>query len=236
VLRALSILAFVGMGVGAVLTLVAEDVILLLLGPRWEESGRIFAFFAPGIGAMLLYLAYSWIHLSIGRADRLFRWGLIELTVMALFCLLGLTWGPAGIAAACAVGWWILAMPALWYAGRPAGLGIASIVAAVWRYPLAAALAGATAAAVFHAIPWLALISGWRGALIRTVAASFLFGILYLGAVVLVYRGCRPLQQLVALCQDMFPRSLSSWPARRAARGSAAASSDADMLVTTEGS
>ncbi|PYR76116.1 MAG: lipopolysaccharide biosynthesis protein, partial [Acidobacteria bacterium] len=46
-LRALSILAFVGMGLATVLTLIGRDVILLLLGPRWTESGRIFTFFAP---------------------------------------------------------------------------------------------------------------------------------------------------------------------------------------------
>ena len=44
-LRALSILAFVGMGLATVLTLIGRDVILLLLGPRWTESGRIFTFF-----------------------------------------------------------------------------------------------------------------------------------------------------------------------------------------------
>src|SRR5207245_2234195 len=48
-LSALSLLAFVGMGLGADLTLVGKDLVLLLLGPQWEESGRIFTFFGPGI-------------------------------------------------------------------------------------------------------------------------------------------------------------------------------------------
>src|SRR5439155_685733 len=80
-LRALSILAFVGMGLATVLTLIGRDVILLLLGPRWTESGRIFTFFAPAIGVMLLYYTNNWIHLSIGRADRCFRWGVVDITV-----------------------------------------------------------------------------------------------------------------------------------------------------------
>src|SRR6202040_4026372 len=54
-LGALSILAFVGVAVGADLTLVAKDLIRFLLGPGWEETGRIFMFFGPGIGVMLLY-------------------------------------------------------------------------------------------------------------------------------------------------------------------------------------
>ena len=87
-LRALSTLAFVGMGLGAGLALAGKDLILVVLGPRWEESGKIFTFFAPGIGAMLIYFAYSWIHLSLGRPDRLLRWGLVEFTVIGLLFVL----------------------------------------------------------------------------------------------------------------------------------------------------
>ena len=96
-LRALSALAFVGFGLGAGLTLVGGDLIRLLLGPGWEEAGRIFRFFGPGIGIMLLYFTHGWIHLSIGRADRWLRWGMVELSVTASLFLVGLTRGPIGI-------------------------------------------------------------------------------------------------------------------------------------------
>src|SRR5260370_16662618 len=67
--RALAVTAFVGMGVGAGLTLVGGDVIRLVLGRGWEGSGRIFTFFGAGIGGMVLYGTHSWIHLSTGVAD-----------------------------------------------------------------------------------------------------------------------------------------------------------------------
>ena len=66
----LSILALVGMGVGADLTLIGKDMIRFLLGPGWDTAGRIFTYFGPGIGVMLIYSTQTWIHLSIGRADR----------------------------------------------------------------------------------------------------------------------------------------------------------------------
>ena len=141
-LHALSTLAFVGMGLGAALTLVGRDVILLLLGPGWEESGRIFTLFGPGIGIMLLYGTNGWIHLSIGRADRWFRWTIVELAVTAGLFLLGLRWGAAGVAVACVASYWILAIPALWYAGRPALLPIRRVIETVWRFVVASALAG----------------------------------------------------------------------------------------------
>jgi len=145
-LRALSVTAFVGMGVGACLTLVGGDVIRVVLGPGWEESGRIFTFFGAGIGVMLLYGTHGWIHLSIGRADRWFRWGIAEFAFTGLLFLLGLHWGPVGIATAWTASFWILTIPAFWYAGKPINLGVGIIIEAVWRYLLASLLAGAAPA------------------------------------------------------------------------------------------
>src|ERR1019366_5037121 len=102
-------------------------------GPGWEPAGRIFTFFGPGIGVMLIYYVHSWIHLSIGKADRWFRWGLIEVTATCLLFVLALRWGAVGIAAAWTASFWILTIPALWYAGRPIHFGIGPVLAAVWK-------------------------------------------------------------------------------------------------------
>ena len=72
--NSLGIIAFVGMAVSADLTLVGKDVVRLVLGPKWSESGRIFELFGPGIGVMLLYSTVGWIHLSIGKPGRWLRW------------------------------------------------------------------------------------------------------------------------------------------------------------------
>ena len=121
--NSLGIVAFVGMAVGADLTLVGKDVVRLVLGPKWSESGRIFELFGPGIGVMLLYSTIGWIHLSIGKPGRWLRWTLVESAATALLFVLALPWGPAGIAAAWSVSYWILLLPAFWYAGRPIGFG-----------------------------------------------------------------------------------------------------------------
>jgi O-antigen/teichoic acid export membrane protein len=205
VLRALSMLAFVGMGLGAGLALVGPDLIYVLLGPQWTEAGRIFRFFAPAIGGLLLYLAYGWIHLSIGRPDRMFRWAVIEFAVIGCLFVLGLRWGPVGVASAWVVSAWVLAVPALWYAGRPAGLGIGSIVGAVWRYVVAAPLAGAMARAIIHRIPALVSAPGLPGAIDRCLTAFLLFGALYLCAVIVLYGGTAPLNQVGELLRDMLP-------------------------------
>jgi hypothetical protein len=62
---------------------------------------------------------------------------MVELIVTGLLFLLGLHWGPAGIAVAWTVSFWILAIPAFWYAGRPIHLNTGSLMGAVWKYLLA---------------------------------------------------------------------------------------------------
>jgi PST family polysaccharide transporter len=231
-LRALSVTAFVGMGVGACLTLVGGDVIRVVLGPGWEESGRIFTFFGAGIGVMLLYGTHGWIHLSIGRADRWFRWGIAEFAFTGLLFLLGLHWGPVGIATAWTASFWILTIPAFWYAGKPINLGVGIIIEAVWRYLLASLLAGAAAAFILRGFPSLHAAPGTLGAALRIGVTSLLFTVLYLGSVTLLYWGCTPLYQLAGLVREMVPWGKLS--KRFARAGEAGAHTEGQPAVTPE--
>jgi PST family polysaccharide transporter len=193
------------MGLGADLTLVGKDLIRIIMGPQWGASGRIFTFFGPGIGIMLVYGTHGWIHLSIGRAERWFRWGIIELTVTGLLFVLALPWGPAGIATAWTASFWILTVPAFRYAGRPINFGIAPILSAVWKYLLASLLAGVASAEIIGTMPSLLSASDFVGAVRRVVVISLLFGALYLGGVILLYRGFAPLNQVVKLVPVVLP-------------------------------
>jgi len=212
-LGSLSVMAFVGMGLSAGFALTGQDMIRLLLGPGWESAGRIFTFFAPGIGIMLIYYMHSWIHLSIGRADRWLVWGFVEVIVTCLLFLLALRWGPAGIAAAWTASFWVLTIPALWYAGRPIDLGIASVLASLWKYVVASLVAGLASAGISREIPSLLATPGSaQVALLRIVEMSVLFGTLYLTAVVLLHRGYTPLYQIAGLLREMISRRRLSIP------------------------
>jgi O-antigen/teichoic acid export membrane protein len=202
-LSALGLTAFVGMGIGVDLTLVGKDVIRLLLGPAWDEAGRIFTFFGPGIGIMLLYGTHSWIHLSIGKPDRWFRWGIVEFVFTGLLFLLALPWGPVGIAVAWTASFWILTIPALWYAGRPIHFGIGPVVAAVWKYIVASMLAGRACSAILGLFPSFVGLPGAAGLLARIATTSLLFIALYLAAVILLHQGCAPLYQVAGLLPEM---------------------------------
>jgi PST family polysaccharide transporter len=203
--NSLGIIAFVGMAVGADLTLVGGDLVRLLLGPKWAESGRIFELFGPGIGIMLLYSTVGWIHLAIGKPGRWLRWTLVEAAATALLFVLALPWGAAGIAVAWSVSFWTLSIPAFWYAGRPIGFGVSSLVAAIWRYAAASLLAGVATAGILRWTPFWGTPADAYSALRATIAISVLFVALYLGTVVLLHWGIAPLRQLASLLRDAAP-------------------------------
>jgi O-antigen/teichoic acid export membrane protein len=219
-LNSIALVAFLGMGIGTDLTLVGKDVIRLLLGPGWSEAGKIFVFFGPGIGFMLLHGIQGWIHLSLGLADRWLRWTIFEFVVTALLLSLGLLWGPVGVAVAWSVFFVAFTLPALWYAGRPLHLGAISLVAVTWKYVLAALLAGLASATIFRGALNLGVPNTEGGALAGILAVSVLFAVLYLGAVIALHGGCAPLTLFARLMEEM------TWWGKR--RGHAATASMAN--------
>ena len=203
--NSLGIIAFVGMGVSADLTLVGKDVVRLVLGPKWVESSRIFELFGPGIGVMLLCGAMGWIHLSLGNPGRWFRWSLVELGVTVSLFLAALPWGPAGIAAAWSLSYWTLLVPGFWYAGRPIGFGASSLLSAIWRHAAAALLAGLATAAIIRGTPIWDMPSSTSGALWDIIIISVMFLAFYLGAGITLHGGLAPLRLLASLMRELTP-------------------------------
>jgi PST family polysaccharide transporter len=204
-LRTISVLALVGMGIGADFALIGQDLFRFLLGPGWEEAGRIFALFGPGIGVMLLYNTHGWIHLSIGRPERWFRWGLMEFGCTMTLFLVTLPWGPSGIAFAWTASYFLLMFPGFWYAGKPIGMGIEPVFAVIWKFFAASVGAGLGTALIIRATPYFATAFGARGAFVRMVSVSLVFFGLYIGGVILLHRGLGPLKGTASLIRDLLP-------------------------------
>jgi PST family polysaccharide transporter len=208
-LGAISVMALLGMGIGADFALVGKDIIRLLLGPGWDEAGRIFALFGPGIGAMLLYNTHGWIHVSIGRPERWLLWGLIEFFCTASLFILTLRWGPSGIAFAWTLSFFLLMFPGFWYAGRPIGLGLGSIISTIWRFFFASVVAGCTTALIVRSMPHLAMTFGAPIALVRILTISSVYFALYIGSVIAFHRGMKPINDAVGLLRDLLPDRMS---------------------------
>jgi O-antigen/teichoic acid export membrane protein len=214
-LRGLGMVAFVGMAVGASLTLTGREVVRCLLGAQWGQAGRIFVFFAPGIGLLLIYQTTGWIHLSLGTTMRWLRWTVVELSLACSLFLVGLRWGPAGVAGAWTTLYCLLIVPGFLYALRPLKLSIVVILDTVWRFMVAAIAAAWICARILKNVPMppQLAIGGVGWAIARIVLNNAVFGLLYLVILVLLFRSMEPLLQFARLLPDMVP-GYSSWRSR----------------------
>jgi peptidoglycan biosynthesis protein MviN/MurJ (putative lipid II flippase) len=129
----------------------------------------------------------------------------VELTVTGLCFLVGLSWGPVGIALAWVVSFWILTIPGLWYAGKPVNLQVGPMIGVVWRYVLASALAAIASTVVIREFPSVVAASGVTGAMARMTVNASLFGVFYVAAVILLHKGCEPLWRVAELLGEMVP-------------------------------
>ena len=204
-LNVLSILAFIGMAVSAVLTLVGMDFILLLLGPRWERTGELFVYFGPGIGVMLIYGTHGWLHLSLGKANRWFLWGIFELIVTVIFFVIGLQFGPTGVAIAFVSSIYVLLGPCLVYAGRPVRLTLKSIVEAIYKYYVSAVLSVLLNWYVLYHVDITSVLYSELNTFGRLFIGSVLCTTVYLLFIIIFYRGAKPITQLFSLLREMIP-------------------------------
>lgn len=199
-LKAVSLVAFIGMPLSAVLTVVGYDVILLLLGPKWEEAGLIFTIFAPSAGVLLVYSTHGWLHLSLGKADNWFRWSVVGFLVTALLFSLGLRYGAAGVALGRVFSIHLLAIPGLWYAGRPIGLKVSMVIRATWKSYASSLLAGICSWLFLKgfSIPGLS----WGSLSMRILMGSSCCLILYVLFTVVLNQGMRPIMDFLGFLRE----------------------------------
>ena len=107
------------MPLGALMIATSDWMVLLLLGPQWRETGRIFMLL--GIAAMIQPVTKTawWLFSTQGRTRELFHWGLMGGAIAIVSIVAGLPWGATGVAASYAVADLCIATPLLfWYVGR----------------------------------------------------------------------------------------------------------------------
>ena len=117
--------------------------------------------------------------------------------------LVFLPFGPKGIAIAWCATYWLLTIPAMWYAGKPIELGVGQIVGTVWRYVVASLAASFVSYFALRNVPGIETIPGSAGASLRILLVTILFATLYTGAVVLLHGGTQPLRRIIRLLNEL---------------------------------
>jgi O-antigen/teichoic acid export membrane protein len=78
--------------------LFAEDVVFVLLGPKWKDAAAIVRLLAPTIVIFAIINPLGWLVYSIGLVARCLRIALVFAPIMITGCVIGLPYGPKGVA------------------------------------------------------------------------------------------------------------------------------------------
>jgi PST family polysaccharide transporter len=196
---ALSTMAFFVMPAAAILSVTAQDMVVILLGDKWLAAGGVLSILALRGIFHAIEGSQGWLHLSLGRADRWKNWGVITAVVQVVAITCGLPFGIKGVAIAIVAASALVAFPSISYAGRPAGIGATLVVRAVWRQLIGSILCAGAG--------WLLQIGLLQqAASVSRIGASACFSIaVYLVIVVGVLRLIEPLQVVRRLMRRLRP-------------------------------
>lgn len=111
--------------------LFSEDIVRIFLGPKWSAAALLFRLMAPTIFTFALVNPLSWLMLATGRATRSLQIALVVAPCVILGYVLGLSYGPTGVAAGFSVATTLSAVPIIFWAtnGTPVtGLDILKVL------------------------------------------------------------------------------------------------------------
>jgi PST family polysaccharide transporter len=111
-----SLLAFVSMPLVAFLYACSQNVIRLVLGPRWVGAAELFSILALVSFIQPVASLRMTVQLALGQGGRFFRWGLYNAIVTVASFLCGLPWGAKGVAIGYCISTYAILHPSLTYA------------------------------------------------------------------------------------------------------------------------
>jgi polysaccharide transporter, PST family len=197
--KALLTLVFYAMPAYGILAVVGQDLILVLFGNKWSQAGVLISILALRGIPYAVERTQGWLHVAAGRTDRWMRWGLIAMSAQVIALLCGLPYGPTGVAVAYVVSAFILFLPAIAYSGRPVGIGVTHVIAAVWR-PMTASL---LAAAIGFTLRFTLLAE--MSAVLKIIVLTFAYMTAYVTVVVGFLGERMPIRVLLGLARDALP-------------------------------
>jgi polysaccharide transporter, PST family len=158
----------------AVLPIIAEDLMLCLLGRAWLPAAPVLAWFALAIAARAFASLFAQLLTSQQRGKELHRWAVIDLALRAAGAFAGSPFGVVGIAAGFSLVSFCIALPAMaWIAGRSGPVKLRDQLAGIAPAAAVAALSALAAGGMLIVALRLGLDAGWiRFLLIGGAAAA----------------------------------------------------------------
>jgi len=114
--KGLEVLTAVGMPVVVVLAITADRSVVAVLGDQWRSAAVLFQLLAPAAFIGTFNVASAWIFIPLDRADRAWKWSLINAPITACAFAIGVRWQAEGVAIAFSFVVLLLRPFGLWYA------------------------------------------------------------------------------------------------------------------------
>jgi len=129
--------------------LFADDLVLVLLGPKWRAATEIVRLLAPTIAVMAVINPMGWLISSLGLVRRSLKIALVFSPLMILGCLMGLPYGVTGVAFAYSVVMVLWVVPHVAWCVHGTAISLRDVAATVFR-PLASGVVAGAAGYAAH--------------------------------------------------------------------------------------
>ena len=170
--KALHVTVFCAAPLASVLIIAAQDVVRILFGPGWGMAGEIFKVLAISIYFQPVISSTGWLWISTGQSKRMLKWAMMSIPVIILGMVIGLPYGPKGLALGYSITICVLTPACTWFASRKLPITIPQVYRSIAVPMLSSGGALAISATLFAG----------REGLVSIILQVLCFGAIYLTA------------------------------------------------------
>jgi O-antigen/teichoic acid export membrane protein len=156
-LKGLSLVLGLTVPIALACALFADDLVFVILGPKWKEAATILRLLAPTVVVFSITNPLVWLLMSIGRAERCLKMAVILAPIMITSCAAGLMYGPEGVAFAYSAIMLVWIIPYILWSLNGTGISFGDVLLTAWS-PVAAGIAAGAAALAVRLI-WGSMLS-----------------------------------------------------------------------------
>jgi PST family polysaccharide transporter len=160
----------------------ANEIILVVLGPKWAGAAPLFRLMAPTIMVFGIINPTGWLLQATGYLGRSLRIAFVIAPLVMTACLVGLPYGTSGVALAISTAMMLWVVPHILWCVRGTSLSPLDLFMTIWRPFLASIVA---AAAAFEAVSYL---GPSLAPILRLLGGGCIMGCAYVWILLIVMR------------------------------------------------
>jgi O-antigen/teichoic acid export membrane protein len=123
----------------------AHDVVSVLLGQKWENAAPIFGWLAPTILVLAIANPLCWLLTASGKVNRLMMMSIVFSPITIAGYVVGLPYGPTGVACACSIAKVLWVIPIMAWAVHGSEISFGEVVETVFPPLVASIVSGGVA-------------------------------------------------------------------------------------------